>query len=1110
MTEKNTSEINPTWYKDAIIYQLHVKSFFDGMHDGIGDFVGLTQKLGYLESLGITAVWLLPFYPSPLRDDGYDIADYFDINPIYGTMQDFKSFLEEAQKRGIRVITEIVLNHTSDQHAWFKKSRTAKPGDYWRNFYVWSDTNERYRDARIIFKDFETSNWSWDPVGKAYYWHRFYSHQPDLNFENPHVHKMLYKVIDFWLGMGVDGLRLDAVPYLYEQEGANCENLPQTFAFLKKLRAHVEERFQGRMLLAEANQWPEDAVRYFGSGDMCHMAFNFPLMPRMFMALQKEDRFPIIDILDQTPPIPENAQWAIFLRNHDELTLEMVSEEERDFMYRSYARDMSSRINLGIRRRLAPLLQNSRRRTELLNILLLSLPGTPVIYYGDEIGMGDNHFLGDRDGVRTPMQWSPDRNAGFSTVNPQQLYLPVTIDPEYHYQSVNVENEERNLSSLLWWMRRAIALRRTFQAFSRGSMEVVKSNNSSVLSFIRTFGDETVLVVVNLSRFSQFVSFDLARFAGTAPVDIFSGNSFPRISAAPYQMTLGFHDYFWMHLTTDLHADPRVESYTMPVFTVGRQWTDIFDDIAKKRSVLKILPDYLQQRTTAGCRLKPIRQVDIVDRVHLKHDQFTAVILFVNVHYAEGTADLIFLPLTLEPEDKALAVIGEDKGLIFGLARGEASAVIYDCAFHPLFLEILLEMVRNRRFVRGLTGVFEGESEGKKNEEGQSATPVARLVKAGKRNTCVAVDEKTFFKLFRRMEEGANLEIELHKKMSAHDDGVVAQFIGSLTYHGPDAVRYDIGICMDYFHHSRTLWHTAIDAVSQYLEETLASGPQADAPVAPYSAAAASEMPSILLFDKKARIVGDLTARMHRDLAEETNEEFKVEPFTSYYQRSLYQSFRGLTHRVFTHIEAQLGSMPETQAKELRELIAREKEVVAVFFTALRPLLSSVRMRIHGDYHLHQIMVMDEQYRVCDFEGLSTLSFGERRLKRSPLRDIASMVHSLYTAAHVSLYTVKIQEKDRQLLLPKARQWATLMSKEFVQSYLTSIQGASIVSSNNTETQSLLRIFLLERALCDIEHEIESGRRQLTIALHCLSHYLAEGAVISIDTPIQSPGQKAV
>ncbi|MDH4268311.1 MAG: maltose alpha-D-glucosyltransferase, partial [Deltaproteobacteria bacterium] len=572
-------EDDPLWYKDAIIYEVHVKTFSDSDGDGVGDFKGLTGKLDYLQDLGITAIWLLPFCQSPLKDDGYDISSFTELHPPYGTRKDFKNFLREAHRRGLRVITELVLNHTSDQHPWFQRARRAKPGSHWRDFYVWSETPDRYPEARIIFKDFESSNWAWDPVAKAYYWHRFYSHQPDLNYDNPHVQKAIFRAIDFWFGLGVDGLRLDAVPYLYEREGTNCENLPETYAFLKKLRAHVDSRFKNRMLLAEANQWPEDAAAYFGEGDACHMAFHFPLMPRMFMALHMEDRFPILDILDQTPPIPETSQWALFLRNHDELTLEMVTDEERDYMYRVYAQNPQMRINLGIRRRLSPLLGNHRRRIELMNGLLFSMPGTPNIYYGDEIGMGDNVFLGDRNGVRTPMQWSADRNAGFSRANPQSLYLPITIDPEYHYETMNVEAQQNNPHSLLWWMKRLIALRKRYKAFGRGTIEFLQPENRKVLIFLRRYEEESILVVANLSRFVQYLELDLSAFKGIAPVEMFGRTAFPPIGELPYFLTLGPHSFYWFSLEPKPAARIREEAVDrvsqLPILSVAGRWETV-------------------------------------------------------------------------------------------------------------------------------------------------------------------------------------------------------------------------------------------------------------------------------------------------------------------------------------------------------------------------------------------------------------------------------------------------------------------------------------------------------------------------------------------------------
>src|SRR5271163_1188240 len=604
---------DPQWYKDAIIYEVRVRSFYDSGGDGIGDFRGLTQRVEYLQRLGVTALWLLPFYPSPQRDDGYDISDYMDVHPNCGTLHDFRAFLKEAHSRGLYVITELVLNHTSDQHPWFQRARRAASGSVERGFYVWGETPDKYRDVRIIFQDSELSNWSWDPIGKAYYWHRFFSHQPDLNFDNPAVRKAMLGIVDFWLGMGVDGLRLDAVPYLFEREGTSCENLPETHAFLAELRRHVDRYFPNRMLLAEANQWPEDAVSYLAEGKKCHMAFHFPLMPRMFMAVRMEHRFPITDIWAQTPPIGDTCQWALFLRNHDELTLEMVTDEERDYMYRAYAQEDRMRLNLGIRRRLAPLLGNNRRAIELNVGLLFSLPGTPVIYYGDEIGQGDNIFLGDRDGVRTPMQWSGDRNAGFSAANPQHLILPLIIDYEYHYQTVNVEAQESNRHSLLWWMRRLLALRKQIKAFGRGTMEFLSPENSHALAFIRAYEDEQILVVANLSRFVQYVELDLAKFKGTTPVELFGRTPFPPIGDLPYLLTLGPHGFFWFSLEPPKATTAADHSeYEVPRIEMNASFDGILRGEAR-RQLERLIPAHLQHSRWFRAKTRSITGVHLAD-----------------------------------------------------------------------------------------------------------------------------------------------------------------------------------------------------------------------------------------------------------------------------------------------------------------------------------------------------------------------------------------------------------------------------------------------------------------------------------------------------------------
>src|SRR3954471_4658500 len=699
-----TLRSNPTWYKDAIIYEVHVRAFYDSVTDGIGDFGGLTEKLDYLEDLGVTAIWLLPFCPSPLKDDGYDIADYNDVHPSYGTLKDFEKFLKEAHRRGLRVITELVVNHTSDQHVWFQRSRRAEPGSRWRNFYVWSDTPEKYKDARIIFKDFETSNWTWDPVAKAYYWHRFYSHQPDLNWDNPEVREAMFAAMDFWLEMGVDGLRLDAVPYLIEREGTNCENLPETHNVLRELRAHVDKRFSSRMLLAEANQWPEDSVAYFGNGDECHMAFHFPVMPRLFMGLRMEDRYPIIDILRLTPPIPENCQWAMFLRNHDELTLEMVTDEERDYMYRSYAHDRQMRINLGIRRRLAPLLENDRRKIELMNALLLSMPGTPVIYYGDEIGMGDNVYLGDRNGVRTPMQWSADRNAGFSRANPQRLILPVIIDPEYHYESLNVEAQQGNPNSLLWWTKRLVALRKRYQAFGRGSIEFLHPDNPSVLAFIRQYDDETILVVANLSRNVQYVELDLHAYKGRTPIELFGGNQFPSLGDLPYLLTLGGHAINWFRIEEPRHPElvARESQYQAPVLEVPSAWEGTFTG-AERAALEMVLPAWLEGRLWFKPRGREISQVRIADVIQLD----ALRIAIVQVEFSLGDVDSYVLPLAIEAGEKPSAPQGV---IASGRRAGGSHAFLGDALLEPAAAKALLEAMRTATRSRGMTGLLSASS----------------------------------------------------------------------------------------------------------------------------------------------------------------------------------------------------------------------------------------------------------------------------------------------------------------------------------------------------------------------------------------------------------------
>ncbi len=661
---------DPLWYQDAVIYQLHVKSFFDADNDGVGDFKGLLQKLDYIAELGVTAVWLLPFYPSPRRDDGYDIADYRGVHPEYGTLADVRRFIGEAHARGLRVITELVINHTSDQHPWFQRARHAKPGSAARNFYVWSDTDQKYAGTRVIFLDTQKSNWTWDVEANAYYWHRFYPHQPDLNFDNPTVLREVLSIMRFWLDLGIDGLRLDAVPYLVEREGTSSENLPETHAVLKRIRAALDRHAPGRMLLAEANQWPEDAQQYFGDGDECHMAFHFPLMPRMYMAIAREDRFPITDIMRQTPAIPDNCQWAIFLRNHDELTLEMVTSSERDYLWETYASDRRARLNLGIRRRLSPLLERDRRRIELMNGLLLSMPGTPVIYYGDEIGMGDNIHLGDRDGVRTPMQWSVDRNGGFSRADPASLVLPPIMDPIYGFYAVNVEAQAADQHSTLNWTRRMLAVRKRFRAFGRGSQRFLYPGNRKVLAFLRELAgadgsDETILCVSNLSRTSQAVELDLAGFAGRVPVDIVGGSVFPPVGQLTYLLTLPPYGFYWFQLASETQVpswhQPAPEA--LPEFVtlvVRRELAEVLSGPARGLLETEVLPEYLPKRRWFAAKGERLRSTRIAYAVPVPEqpviateievllgDRAERYVLPVGLAWEDETADALVQPLAL-------------------------------------------------------------------------------------------------------------------------------------------------------------------------------------------------------------------------------------------------------------------------------------------------------------------------------------------------------------------------------------------------------------------------------------------------------------------------------
>jgi maltose alpha-D-glucosyltransferase/alpha-amylase len=1131
MTEKGMDRLedDPLWYKDAIIYELPIKAFHDSNGDGIGDLPGLTKKIGYLQDLGITTVWLLPFYPSPLKDDGYDISDYFNIHPDYGTLGDFKEFLREAHQRGIRVITELVINHTSDQHPWFQKSRRAKAGSPWRDFYVWSDTPNKYKDARIIFKDFETSNWAWDAVAGAYYWHRFYSHQPDLNFDSPQVSKMVYRAMDFWLGMGVDGLRLDAVPYLFEREGTNCENLPETYAFLQELRTHIDQKFKNRMLLAEANQWPEDAAAYFGQGNMCHMAFHFPLMPRIFIGLQMEDRFPIIDILEQTPSIPDVCQWALFLRNHDELTLEMVTDEERDYMYRVYARDPRARINLGIRRRLAPLMDNNRRRIELMNMLLLSLPGTPVLYYGDEIGMGDNYYLGDRNGVRTPMQWSPDRNAGFSSGNPQKLYLPVIIDPEYQYESLNVENQQKNLSSLLWWMKRVISIRKRFKAFGRGSLEFILSHNPKVLIFVRKYQEDYVLVVANMSRFYQVAQPNLSAYVGYIPEEIFSQNRFPVIRETPYVLTLGPHSYLLLRLRKVEERASFAEKKTVPELHVATSWETVFAGNAREKLEDEILPVYLPGCRWFGGKAKIIRKITIGETIPLGEKPDLSCLLFLEVRYTEGPPDLYLLPLSFaltrkaeQPEEEFVVegqrvrldyewltikakMIMEDipQSVVARLVVDRDEGILYDATYDDKFREELLALIARRKRIRGRGGVLTGLS-GKvfRRIMGSKPFPLnSQPLKAEQSNTSILYEDLFYFKLFRGLKEGINPDQEITRFLTEKARfPQIPPFAGCLEYRSPGAEPMTVGLLQGFIPNQGDAWTLTLDAVGRYYDQVLSRGREMQKfPATPQSLFTADLNSMAFLrefieghFLEMVALLGRRTGEMHLALSSIPEEKaFAPEPFSLLYQRSLFQSMRAHLRRVMQTLKSNLRDLPASLQGEASSILEAEPKILNNFKKIVNRKLDTERIRLHGDYHLGQVLYTGKDFIIIDFEGEPARGLSERRLKHSPFRDVAGMVRSFHYAANSALFREASLRPDD---IPVLKPWTDLcyryVSGIYLRSYFEAVGNAPFIPGKKEDQEMMLKIFLLEKAVYELGYELNHRPDWLIIPIRGLRDLL--------------------
>ena len=1022
------------WYQEGVIYQVHLRAFRDANGDGIGDLRGLIQRLDYLQDLGITALWILPFYPSPLRDDGYDIADYMAVHPDYGTIDDVKELVAEAHRRGLRIITELVCNHTSDQHAWFQRARRAPPGSPERDFYVWSDTTAKYADARIIFKDFEVSNWTWDPVAGAYYWHRFYSHQPDLNFDNPAVKQAVKDALDFWFDLGIDGLRLDAIPYLFEREGTSCENLPETHAFLRELRAHVDAKYTDRMLLAEANQWPEDAAAYFGKGDECHMAFHFPLMPRLYLSLHAEDRFPIVDTLAQTPAIPEGCQWTVFLRNHDELTLEMVTEEERDVMYRAYAKDDRARINLGIRRRLAPLLNNNRRRIELLHALLFSMPGTPVMYYGDEIGMGDNIWLGDRNGVRTPMQWTPGLNAGFSEAPRQRLFLPVVVEPEYHFESVNVETQQQNPQSLLWWLKRLIALQQRTAAMGRGSMQLLPCDNPHILAYLRALEPERVLVVANLSRFAQHVTLDLSEHRGLVPVEMLGRTEFPAVGEAPYVLTMGPHSWFWFSLEPARSARPVKADAGPPTLTLRGPWPQELTTAA--RPVQQAMGRFIRHQPWFRGRPDEIRSVKTLDVVPLAGEVH---LVLAEVGRVDHEPEVFALPIGRATGAAAERLLAERPGSVLLRLPGD-QGVLHDACSDEATCGMLVDAVATGLDVKGAHGSLRGRPEPGATAKARSpGTP-----RPTQRLRTVVVGQESLLRIVRRVESGPSPEAEMLRALAERGYTKAPRLLGTVEHVTSTGGRATVALLETYVHGDGDAFSHVVEAAGQLFERVGASGaghgpppvPSAGRhPLALLGARPPAELPELVL--AFLRGVGAQVAELHEVLARPSEHKaLAPQPYTPFYQRSLYQSLRNVSGAAIRRARRfGPGAEPHTRAA-LEGLVAAEPRLLDQARALFERRIAATTIRCHGSLDLRHVIRIGAGVSFVDFDGPPNRTLEERRLKRNGLRDVAALIRSLQDATMTALTKRSVRPIDVDPLLPWARAFWSWGGAALLEGYL--------------------------------------------------------------------------
>jgi len=1070
---------DPLWYKDAVIYQLHVKSFFDSNNDGIGDFPGLLQKLDYIKSLGVNAIWLLPFYPSPRRDDGYDIADYRGVHPDYGTLADFKRVVAGAHERDIRVITELVINHTSDQHAWFQRARTAKPGSAARKYYVWSDHDDAYADTRVIFVDTEKSNWTWDDAAGAYYWHRFYSHQPDLNFDNPRVLHEVLSVMHFWLDLGVDGLRLDAVPYLVEREGTNNENLPETHAVLKKLRKALDEYAPGRMLLAEANQWPEDAKEYFGDGDECHMSFHFPLMPRMYMAIAQEDRFPISDIIRQTPAIPENCQWAIFLRNHDELTLEMVTDKERDLLWDTYAADRRARLNLGIRRRLAPLLEHDRNRIELMNMLLLSMPGTPVIYYGDELGMGDNYHLGDRDGVRTPMQWSPDRNGGFSRVSPENLVLPSIMNPVYGYEVINVEAQAGDQYSQLNWMRRMLTVRKRHKAFGRGTLRFLYPGNRKVLAYLREFEDETILCVCNVSRVIQAVELDLSAFAGRIPVDLSGGSTFPPVGQLPYLLTLPPFAFYWFILSTDASLpdwhlpapEPMAELQTL-VLRHG------IEEVIEDRGVLEAaLPSYLARRRWFASKDEAIGSIRLAMAEPISGAPLDLILAELEVTLSSRSEHYL-LPLAIVWEDGLTDALPQQLALA-RVRRGRKVGFLTDAFAVDALPLAVLRALRTSAVRKLASGEIRFLPTARLAETDIPRAPDIRRLSAEQSNSSLIIGDAAVLKLVRRVFPGIHPEAEMGRYLTEHGFANTAPLLGEVTRYDSEGTPHTMVLVQGFIRNQGDGWVWTLDYLSRVLNSAAVVDP--DAQIDDIADALAG-------YDNFAAAIGRRLAELHAILAAPTgNPDFAPEKATRSDGTVWAQAVRA---QLETALSA-LAAVPEWPDEDSRQCARMLKEHHAALRTEIDCLASAaagtLKTRTHGDFHLGQVLVSSGDAYIIDFEGEPARPLEERRAKSSPLRDVAGLLRSFDYAVAAASSRAEGPAQNAPHKAVVLDRFAATASDAFLAAYRAVLAESAQQWVTDAGEPALLDLFLIEKAAYEICYEAANRPNWIGIPLHGLA-----------------------